>query len=138
MFTKLLRITVAHNFLSISFKFKNKPKFKFKFGKISILTSQKNFCELNLPRTYSLQIICPFDINAWCPLKTHTYLNKPAAESCRFVLVYLAFLWTTDIKGWILCYWRKCGCSFVYSPANLSKKLQTKNLIYVVQMKERF
>ena len=23
-----------------------------------------------------------WDINAWCPLKGHTYLNKPAAESC--------------------------------------------------------
>ena len=23
--------------------------------------------------------------SAWCPLKGHTYLNKHAAESCRFV-----------------------------------------------------
>ena len=28
-------------------------------------------------------IIQPF--SAWCPLKGHTYLNKPAADSCRFV-----------------------------------------------------
>ena len=27
--------------------------------------------------------IYPF--SAWCPLKGHTYLNKPAAKYCRFV-----------------------------------------------------
>ena len=26
-------------------------------------------------------------LNAWCPLKVHTYLNKTAAESRRFVYV---------------------------------------------------
>ena len=25
--------------------------------------------------------------NAWCLLKGHTYLNKPAAENCRFKYV---------------------------------------------------
>ena len=24
-------------------------------------------------------------INAWCPQEGHTYLNKPANESCRFI-----------------------------------------------------
>ena len=30
-----------------------------------------------------IAFINPF--NPWCPLKGHTYINKPGAESCRFV-----------------------------------------------------
>ena len=26
-----------------------------------------------------------YSFNVWCPPKGHTYLNKPAACSCRFV-----------------------------------------------------
>ena len=37
--------------------------------------------------------------NAWCPQKGHTYLNKAAAKSCRFVYACMTFLWISDIKG---------------------------------------
>ena len=30
-------------------------------------------------------IVFPWPFRAWCPLEGHAYLNKPAAESCRFV-----------------------------------------------------
>ena len=30
-------------------------------------------------------------LSAWCPLKGHTDLNKPVAESCRFVYVCVTF-----------------------------------------------
>ena len=36
--------------------------------------------------------------NAWCPQKGHAYLNKPAAKSCKFVSVCMAFLWTQSVK----------------------------------------
>ena len=58
----------------------------------SILTNQ-NFCSIlfstyqNLIKTASDNLsrnnTLPF--STWCPLKVHTYLNKPAAFSCRFV-----------------------------------------------------
>ena len=41
--------------------------------------------------------ICPFCV--CCPLKAHTYLNKPATESCRFVYLCMTFLWTPDTKA---------------------------------------
>ena len=33
-------------------------------------------------------------MNVWCPLKVHTYLNKPAALSCRFLWVCMTSQWT--------------------------------------------
>ena len=35
----------------------------------------------------------------YCLLKAHTYLNKPSAESWRFVYVYVTFKRTSDTKG---------------------------------------
>ena len=37
--------------------------------------------------------------NTRCPLKGHTYLSKPAAFICKFVWVYMSFLWTPGDKG---------------------------------------
>ena len=37
-------------------------------------------------------------VNVWCSLEGHTYLNKPAAESSRFIYVCMTFLWTPGIK----------------------------------------
>ena len=34
-----------------------------------------------------------------CPLKGRTYLNKPAAESYRFVQVCMTFYWISGVKG---------------------------------------
>ena len=40
-----------------------------------------------IPQTYTfgshIWEVWPFSV--WCPVKGHTYLNKPAAISCRFV-----------------------------------------------------
>ena len=38
------------------------------------------------------------DAHAWCPLKGHTYLNKPAGFSCRFVKVFMTCYWTPGVK----------------------------------------
>ena len=72
----------------------------------SILRNQ-NFCSIllsvyqNLIRTASDNLsrnnTQPF--STWCPLKGHTYLNKPAAFSCRFVKVRVTFQWTLGTTG---------------------------------------
>ena len=34
----------------------------------------------------------------WCSLKGHIYLDKPVAESCRFISVNMTFQWTPGSK----------------------------------------
>ena len=55
----------------------------------------------NFKKTFYLPYIIKLTFKAWCPQESHTFWNKPAAESCRFAQVCLAFLRTPDIKGLI-------------------------------------
>ena len=43
--------------------------------------------------------ICLEPFNTWWKQKGHTYVNKPAPESCRFAQVCVTFLLPTGIKG---------------------------------------
>ena len=47
--------------------------------------------DMNLKRKKKKQ----YPVSAWCPLKGHTQLNKPATFSCRFVYVCVTFKWMT-------------------------------------------
>ena len=55
-----------------------------------LITSAKYTTEVYLGpcQTFMVEFFAKLVISfkAWCLLKGHTYLNKPAAESCRFVL----------------------------------------------------
>ena len=36
--------------------------------------------------------------SVWCSLKGHIFLDKPAAETCRFIYVNMTFSWTPGTK----------------------------------------
>ena len=52
----------------------------------SIFTQREVIIQLNYLILGALQnTFNSLTLYAWCPRKGHTYLNQPAAESCRFV-----------------------------------------------------
>ena len=51
-----------------------------RYAKVSSNLHELNLCEFHL------------HFSAWCPLKGHTYLDKPAAES-RFVAGLFKYVW---------------------------------------------
>ena len=79
--------------------FISKILFSLKFHLVTYINEQANInSKTTITRKNWAEYFRSYSINTWYPLKGHTYLNKPAAESCRLAQIRMAFYWSPSVK----------------------------------------